>query len=114
MSFRFILDTREHHITEVFERRSISFMKPKPQLDLGDILITNEPETTSFEVNDTKASRLMGSGSSKDEIKSEELQSSITLVIERKTFKDLMSSMSDSRYREQKSRYLQLPRGTVF
>jgi len=37
-----------------------------------------------------------------------------TIVIERKSFKDLKASMSDMRYREQKSRYMQLPKGTMY
>lgn len=116
MSFGFILDTREHHITEIFEERSIDFLKPKPQLDLGDILITNSKNTTSSSsaLVDSKANKLLGKSSDEKDEKIENSSVPITLVIERKTFTDLKASMSDGRYHEQKSRYLQLAKGTVF
>lgn len=123
MSFGFILDTREHHITKIFKDRSIPFPTPKPQLDLGDILITNcktrgnsdnklLEDKSSINVR-AAASKLLGSKEVIEE-KIETDSSPITLVIERKTFTDLKASMADGRYHEQKSRYLQLPKGTVF
>jgi ERCC4-type nuclease len=123
MSFGFILDTREHHITKIFKERSINFPEPKPQLDLGDILITNcnTGATSSTKLLEDKsvratANKLLGS---KKEIVEEKIDNNtdsnpITLVIERKTFTDLKASMADGRYHEQKSRYLQLPKGTMF
>jgi len=92
MSVKFILDTREKALQTVFNNNETNYIVK--QLDLGDILI---------EYNT--------SANSKDE---ETTPSSQTLVIERKTFTDLKASMGDTRYHEQKSRYLQLPVGTVY
>jgi ERCC4-type nuclease len=128
MAFTFILDTRERYITELFKERSIYFPEPKPQLDLGDILITNDKsvgknsDDSNFATSpDIKvlANKLLGGGKKtkdSDEKISNSIDSTqtITLTIERKTFTDLKASMADGRYHEQKSRYLQLPKGTVF
>lgn len=111
MAFRIILDMRERHLAENLQALKVSF--ELRTLDLGDIIITNDPHSPSISNTETNnaASRLLGSSKNEEKI---EPGDAITLVIERKSFTDLKASLSDGRYHEQKSRYLQLPRGTIF
>ena len=116
MPFRIILDERERHLALALRGRNVAF--ELRTLDLGDILITNAPLSSVIADPDVSsaASRLLGGsnvGGSKDEEKIT-AEPPITLVIERKSFTDLRGSLADGRYHNQKSRYLQLPRGTVF
>jgi ERCC4-type nuclease len=113
MSFRIILDSREKHLITCLEAMKVAINSKT--LDLGDIIITNSSENhpVNSEVECAKSKLLKGS----DEDKKDSKQSSegaITLVVERKRFTDLKASISDGRYHEQKSRYLRLPKGTMF
>jgi len=116
MPFRLILDSREQHLATCLQGLKIKFEPPKT-LDLGDILITNSSETThapdNSEVNKSKM-KLLKEEKKEPENNSTSKSQQITLVIERKRFTDLKASISDGRYHEQKGRYLQLPKGTVF
>jgi len=110
MPTQFILDTREHGLQAIFNRNSIPH-KVK-QLDLGDILILyskGEIKDKNDQMSDAGKKLLRVDKS--DEKIGDEIH---TIVIERKSFSDLKSSLSDGRYREQKSRYIQLQRGTAY
>src|SRR5438105_3024664 len=98
MPFKIILDNREHGIAEILKTRSIPFPEPKPQLALGDILITNSDDSGLIHADETKKSAnklLAPSKTSKNESdeKIENSDTKITLVIERKSFTDLKASM---------------------
>lgn len=122
MSIKFILDTREHSLQSLFIKNSIPF--ETKQLDLGDIVILYSKNGFKDEIkNDlnmsTSAKKLLGIKQDNQENKETDKQDSkdndvYTIVIERKTYTDLKASMSDGRYHEQKSRYLQLSKGCCY
>lgn len=116
MSFRIILDSRERHLATCLQRMNMLLEEPQT-LDLGDILITNSSEklkNTGISETDKAAMKLLKEERIESENKSNSDSPTITLVIERKRFTDLKASLADGRYHEQKSRYLRLPKGTVF
>jgi ERCC4-type nuclease len=107
MPIKYILDTREKALQSFFIKNSISF--ETKQLDLGDILILySKGEIVNPEEANSNENKLL-----KKEIKIQE-HPVHTFVIERKSFTDLKASMSDNRYHEQKSRYMKLPKGSMF
>ena len=107
MPIKYILDTREKGLQAFFIKNSVKF--ETKQLDLGDILILySKGEIINPEEENSNENKLL-----KREVKQQE-HPIHTFVIERKSFTDLKASMSDKRYHEQKSRYLMLPRGSMF
>lgn len=104
MPIKYILDTREKGLQDIFTEQKISF--EVKQLDLGDLLIVYSK--SNIEQLTDAAKKLL----SKDEEK--EQDPVYTFVFERKSHSDLKSSISDGRYREQKQRYMKLPVGSVF
>jgi len=107
MPVKYILDTREKGLQALFTKNGMSY--ETRQLDLGDILILySKGEIIQNVEQDSNESKLL-----KEEIKIQE-HPIYTFTIERKSYKDLKASLSDTRYREQKSRYIQLPKGTVY
>lgn len=117
MSFRIILDSRERHLITCLQRLNVIVEEPRT-LDLGDILITNGADNVKDVKDVDDQTRKAASKLLKEDVKldnkSESEVTPITLVIERKRFTDLKASLADGRYHEQKSRYLRLPKGTVF
>lgn len=95
MSIKFILDNREHKLKSIFDTNSIEV--DSKQLDLGDVLITYTPTTTSQTQENPQTQTTPQ-----------------TIIFERKSYTDLRASMSDGRYHEQKSRYKQLAKGTCY
>lgn len=113
MSFRVILDLRERHLATCLESLKVPF--DSKILDLGDIIITNNSEISKkSDVSEAEKSKMKLLKEDIEENKLESNSSPITIVIERKRFTDLKASLADGRYHEQKSRYLRLPKGTVF
>ena len=107
MPVKYILDTREKGLQELFTKNGIQY-KVK-QLDLGDILILySKSEIVDIVSSDSNESKLL-----KEEVKVQE-SPVFTFTIERKSYTDLKASMGDSRYHEQKSRYMQLPKRTMY
>lgn len=100
MTINYIVDTREHDIKKLFVENGVPFTEK--QLDLGDMLIlySKGEISNTFEPVNESANKLLR--------KQAPVEETHTIVIERKSFKDLKSSMSDGRYREQKSRYIKL------
>lgn len=113
MSFRIILDSRERHLATCLEGLKTSF--ESKTLDLGDIIITNNKgnHIENSDVENAKM-KLLKSDDCKEPEQKSNSDTPITLVIERKRFTDLKASIADGRYHEQKSRYLRLPKGTMF
>lgn len=116
-----IIDSREKYLTEMFEKNNIPFKME--MLSLGDIIITNE----NIQIVDNQTilnNKLLGIDNSKlikedlnqtkEENKEENIKEKIKIVIERKTYTDLKSSMTDGRYKEQKSRLKTLQHGTCY
>ena len=99
MSIKFIVDNREKALQEVFDENKTEY--ESRQLDLGDILIEYTREYDDKKDDDKKD-------------KKDTSKITHTLVFERKTFLDLNASMADTRYHEQKSRYLKLPSNSAF
>jgi ERCC4-type nuclease len=107
MPIKYILDTREKGLQEIFFQNSTPY--EIRQLDLGDILILySKGEIISPADENSNEFKLL-----KQEVKEQE-HPIYSLIIERKSYKDLKSSLADHRYREQKSRYLKLPRRSVY
>lgn len=138
MPIRIIIDTREKQLAAVMTSQKIKFTTM--QLDLGDILIlysksseileswnkSNFEHTQSArlllkDTNDTKDTNdakntndIKDTKDTNDE-EQDKLNDKIWIfTIERKTYTDLIASIIDGRYKEQKSRYLQLPPNSVW
>lgn len=135
-SISYILDTREKGLQKLFVENKIPFQTR--QLDLGDVLICKGVVNIDIDIEDEEKKNiekeqirnrdiLLGqispesnkffSCEDKDEKKDNEKENkneSVVYTIERKSYTDLKASMSDGRYREQKSRYLKLPKGRMF
>lgn len=109
MPVKYILDTRERKLQDIFAANSIPFTTK--QLDLGDILIlySKGEIVNNMEQENKAANKLLRT---EPVLKSE--HETHTIVIERKSFTDLKASMADKRYHEQKARYMALPRGTMY
>lgn len=103
MPIKYILDTREKHLQEHFTAGKVPF--ETRQLDLGDVLILYSKGEIQEGLSE-EARKLLGMGDEKAEV--------FTVVFERKSYTDLKASMSDGRYREQKARYLKLPKGMMY
>jgi ERCC4-type nuclease len=111
MPIKYILDNRENRLRECFKSNKILF--EEKQLDLGDIAILySKSEINNSNISDN-ANRLLKRQNTKDE-KIENNDPVYTILIERKSFTDLHSSISDGRYRDQKSRYIKLPKGSCY
>lgn len=98
-----IIDSREKKLSELFAKNKTPFVNET--IPLGDIVITKE-ETEDIKEDDkelTPEEKLLGM---KKKVKK--------IVIERKTFTDLKASITDGRYKEQKSRLKTLPHGTCY
>jgi len=109
----FTLDTREKSIGEFFKRDKVEH--EVKQLDLGDFLIVYSKSELPKQKEEISNQAQLLLNETKEEKKEENIDNTIhTFVIERKSFKDLKASLADKRYREQKSRYLQLPKRHVF
>lgn len=107
MPVKYILDTREKGLQSLFSKNNTPY--ETRQLDLGDILILySKGEIIKNTDPQSNENKLL-----KEEVKTQE-SPIYTFTIERKSYKDLKASLSDNRYREQKSRYMQLPKGTVY
>jgi ERCC4-type nuclease len=122
MPTKTIIDKRETKLIALYVKNNIPH--ETRQLDLGDILIEYTPKTHKSDKKSLSKTTpsLTKSTSSKDEKddtsskdEGEDVSSlTSTLTFERKSYKDLHSSIADTRYREQKSRYTQLPKGTMY
>jgi ERCC4-type nuclease len=107
MPVKYILDTREKGLQELFTKNNVQY--DVKQLDLGDILILySKTEIVNLVSLDSNESKLL-----KEESKQQE-SPVFTFIIERKSYTDLKASMGDNRYHEQKSRYMQVPQRTMY
>lgn len=88
--FSIIIDNREIKLIELFKTFEIPNFKlyVKP-LKIGDILILNSSENLDIET-----------------CSDEEMYKLVLTIFERKTCQDLLSSINDGRYREQKARLI--------
>lgn len=117
MPTKIVIDKRERALITVFEQQSAEH--ETKQLDLGDIQILHSKGslTEAKEVTESQAARKLlrtGDTSKEESIEGENKTEVYSILIERKTFTDLKASMTDGRYHEQKSRYKQLPQGSVY
>jgi len=117
MPTKIVLDKREKALISLFETHSIEH--ETKQLDLGDVqIIYSKGELKDSNHFETKNAQLLLrtlQNSKEESIEDDpELGKIHSILIERKSFTDLKASMSDGRYHEQKSRYKQLPRGSVY
>jgi len=117
MPTKIVLDKREKGLIALFERDRADH--ETKQLDLGDvqILYSKEPfKTANFQATEAarKLLRTVSSTSEHAIDDEEKAEDACPILIERKSFTDLKASMADGRYHEQKSRYKQLPHGSVY
>ena len=88
--FSIVIDNREIKLIELFKSFEIpNFKLSVKPLKIGDILILNNSENLDIET-----------------CSDEEMYKHVLTIFERKTCQDLLSSINDGRYREQKARLI--------
>ena len=98
------IDNREKDLIQYYEQKGVNIKKEN--LNIGDIQIINceienKKETLNEDENQNK-----DENKNENENKNEESNESILVLIERKTYDDLSTSIKDGRYKEQKNRIL--------